>query len=643
MRSTKPSSLRRGCAVATAFFFLLQAVLPIASAQSTNPAKTPINHVIVIIGENRTFDHVFATYKPQPGSGVWNLRSEGIVNEYGYPGPNFSKAAQFTAVDSAPSPFLLSPGSKQPYTVLPAPMTAGSPTAPSDSFPGPFATLAAAAAGEPALLPQSLPYLLTGASGLPNHVVDTRIFNVNQLPNGPFQLTRNFTFDSYTGSPVHRFYQMWQQLDCNVSNASSHNPSGCLADLFPWVETTIGAGTNGKPQPTPFTNQTTGEGATSMAFYNIAFGDVPFFKRLADQGALSDNMHQAVMGGTGANHVMLGTGDAVFFSDGKGNAMTPPTNQIEDPDPQTGTNNWYTQDGYGGGTYSNCSDATQPGVSGVVSYLSSLPYTPKPNCDPGHYYLLNNYAPGYYGDGTVNTGANNPFTVPPSSVRNIGDALLEKNISWKYYGEGWNAYLQDPTFSNPLNTYCDICNPFLYSTSIMTNESARQNSLADIEDLYNDIQDGTLPAVSFVKPGFLLDGHPASSKLDLFEGFVLKIYSQIIHTPLWGSTAILITFDEGGGYYDSGHVQPLDFFGDGTRIPLIAVSPWAKHGQIIHQYYDHVSILKFIERNWGLSPLTSRSRDNLPNPIVNPNNPYIPLNSPAIGDLMDMFYFKAPN
>ena len=68
----------------------------------------------------------------------------------------------------------------------------------------------------------------------------------------------------------------------------------------------------------------------------------------------------------------------------------------------------------------------------------------------------------------------------------------------------------------------------------MTNESARQNNLADIEDLYNDIQDGTLPAVSFVKPGFLLDGHPASSKLDLFEGFVLKIYSQIIQHSVVG-------------------------------------------------------------------------------------------------------------
>ena len=85
---------------------------------------------------------------------------------------------------------------------------------------------------------------------------------------------------------------------------------------------------------------------------------------------------------------------------------------------------------------------------------------------------------------------------------------------------------------------------------------------------------------------------------------------------LWNETAIIITFDEGGGYYDSGYVQPLDYFGDGTRIPLMVVSPYTRPGHISHDYSDHVSILKFIERNWNLGPVTSRSRDNFPNPIV---------------------------
>ena len=108
---------------------------------------------------------------------------------------------------------------------------------------------------------------------------------------------------------------------------------------------------------------------------------------------------------------------------------------------------------------------------------------------------------------------------------------------------------------------------------------------------------------------------------------------------LWSSTAIFVTFDEGGGYYDSGYIQPLDFFGDGTRIPMIVVSPFTTGGHVNHSYADHVSITKFIERNWGLSPVTTRSRDNDPNPKVAASNPYVPLNSPAIDDLFDAFNF----
>ena len=128
--------------------------------------------------------------------------------------------------------------------------------------------------------------------------------------------------------------------------------------------------------------------------------------------------------------------------------------------------------------------------------------------------------------------------------------------------------------------------------------------------------------------------------LDLFEGFSKKIIDEVKKNPtLWKDTAILITFDEGGGYYDSGYVQPLDFFGDGTRIPLIVVSRYTRAGHISHDYSDHVSILKFIERNWRLGPVTSRSRDNFPNPIPTPGYPYIPTNSPAIDDLFSLFDF----
>jgi phospholipase C len=153
------------------------------------------------------------------------------------------------------------------------------------------------------------------------------------------------------------------------------------------------------------------------------------------------------MGGTGANHIMLGTGYDLWFTDGHGNATVPPANQIENPNPLATTNNWYTQDGYSGGSYSECADPSQPGVGPIEDYLASLARPVKPDCLPGHYYILNNYNRGYDGDGTVAYGdpKGTPFTIPPSNIPTIGDELLAHHISWKYYGDGWNNYVANPS------------------------------------------------------------------------------------------------------------------------------------------------------------------------------------------------------
>jgi len=579
---------------------------------------------------------VFGAYQPHADQTISNLLSRGIITADGRPGPNFRLAEQYMAKATNPSQFDASPASKQPYPTLPAPNTGSAPTAASDTNPPPFATLAAAQAAEGyALESGDVVHLTTGATGLPNDVPDARFgSNLHNLQSGPYQISREGpNYDQYMNSPVHRFYQNWQQSDCNIAHATLDNPSGCKMDLFAWVEVSIGAGSNGKSQPASFTDQSTNEGATALGFYNVNSGDMPYFTDLARHYTISDNYHQPVMGGTGANSIMIGTADALYYTDGKGNPATPPQNQIEDPRPQQGTNNWYAQDGYSGGTYSNCSDPAQPGVGAIRHYLDSLPYHPNANCAPSTYYLLNNYNPGYNGDGTVNTSA---FTIPPSPVHTIADTLLASNISWKYYGEGWKTFVSNPSTS----VYCNICNPFLYETAIMTNPALVAVHLQDTTNLYSDIANSTLPAVSFVKPGGLLDGHPSSSKFGLYEGFVHKIIDSVQANPkLWASTAIFITTDEGGGYYDSGYIQPVDFFGDGPRIPLIVVSPYSRGGRVVHDYSDHVSLVKFIERNWSLGRITSRSRDNLPNPVQLPSSPYVPTNSPAIGDLFSAFRF----
>jgi len=264
---------------------------------------------------------------------------------------------------------------------------------------------------------------------------------------------------------------------------------------------------------------------------------------------------------------------------------------------------------------------------------------------------VNNYNPGYFpnGDAAPITGSNPlayAFTIPPTSQKSIADEANAAGLSIKYFGEQFDLNAEDPAFLDPTDEYCNICNPFEYSANIMANPETRVANNADEQELFEDIDAGTLPAVSIVKPSGDNDGHPASSKLDLFEGFTKKIVEAIQANPtLWESTAIFITFDEGGGYWDSGYIQPVDFFGDGTRIPLIVVSPYSAGGKVAHEYGDHVSLDKFIEYNWGLKPITVRSRDNFPNPKQPANKDgspsYAPTNGPALADLTGEFDWKA--
>jgi acid phosphatase len=536
------------------------------------PTATPIKHVIIILGENHTFDNIFGAYQPERGQSVLNLLSEGIITASGNLGPNAQRARQQQATDT--DKYSLSPHKTGPYKTLPQPNT-------------------------------------TYATGLPQDVPDKR-FPAN-LPNGPYQITRYVPYTAYVGDPLHRFYQMWQQLDQGKN------------DLFTWVHQTAGDD-NGAIPPAPIY-----QGALDMGYYNMSAGDAPNFRFIADNYSMSDNYHQAVLGGTGANHIAIGTGDMAYYTTGNGQPGVPPSKQIENPNPKPGTNNNYTQDGYSGGSYTECADRSQPGVDPIMDYLHSLPYEPfrDGDCAPGHYYLLNNYLPGYTPSGQLTTGT--PYVVPPQTLPTIANELSAHGISWKYYGQGYNN-------GNVTKFFCGICDPFQYVTSIMT--TSLRNNIQDFSQFQSDVNNGTVPAVSFIKPDENNDGHPASSTLYKFEMFAANIVNEVIRKPaLFKQTAIIITMDEGGGYYDSGYVQPLDYFGDGTRIPLMVVSPYAKRGYIDHTYYDHFSLLKFIERNWHLHTLSDRSLDNLPDPVMKSDNPYIPANRPAVGDLMNLFNF----
>ncbi len=570
---------RRGYlrAVEAALLMLLLCISWSIAPATPDTPKSPIRHVIVIVGENHSFDNLFGTYRPARGQTVLNLLSEGIIKPDGSPGPHFDKAQQWQALDH--DKYSIAPERTRPFGRLPQPNT-------------------------------------TYAFGQPMGVPDARF--PADLPNGPFQLTRHTAYQlSYTGDPAHRFFQMWQQFD------EGRN------DLFVWNGTTIGFGSEAKPPPVPFTGQTTHQGGVAMGFYNMSQGDAPVFKFIADHYAMSDNFHQGIMGGTGASFIYLGTGDAAFYEDGNGKPLTPPKEQIEDPDPWPGSNNWYERDGYQSGSYVNCGDQSQPGVAAVLQYLRSQHRAS--NCAPDHYYLVNNYGPAYNQDGSLIDIKLHPYTLPPQTLPNIGEAMSRAGVSWKYYIGGLRH-------GGANDAWCSICNPLQYSKRVMT--TALRGNITGVADFYRDAEKGKLPAVAFVRPYEPYSGHPANSTASAYEYFVLSIANAVIkHPKLFADSAIFVTFDEGGGYYDSGYIQPLDFFGDGTRIPLMVISPYVKPGTIDHTYADHASILKFIEWNWKLAPLSRRSRDNLPNPVSSAGNSYMPSNGPAIGDLRSFFDF----
>jgi acid phosphatase len=580
------------------------AAITSAVALSNGPTTTPIQHVIVIVGENQTFDGLFGGYVAPSGQTVKNLLSEGIINADGTPGPNFSAAVQNQGASQ--TAYTINLTRSAPFATLPQPEQIGIVTPPT----------------------------FTTGTGTPDPRFST------PLPSGPFQITHfmpyaqaiplpGLTLFTMTGDPVHRFFQMWQQTGGDNSKT----------DMYAWVATTVGQGGD----TTGISPQNPSQGGELMGFMNMSTGDAPFFQSLAQTFAISDNYHQSIMGGTGANFFSIATGDLPFFN-ATGAVAAPPANQIENPNPMPGTANFYTADGYEGGSYVNCSDASQPGVSAILSFLSAKHVAS--NCDAGKYYLVNNYNPGFDMNGNPQPIGPNNFNYPPQTVPTIAEALAAKGVAWKWYTGGRDA--ADLTAEMALGftpaeaqaaQYNVIGDPLVASSNVMGTPSLKSN-LTDLTTFMNDIKNSTLPAVSFVVPKNLDSGHPGYSAPATYEAFLKTVLTSVqANQTLWAHTAILITTDEGGGHFDTGPIQNLDFFGDGPRIPMLVVSPFARAGMVDHTYYDHGSVLKFIERNWRLQALSARSRDRLPNPVSTSANPYVPANTTSIGDLMSMFNF----
>jgi acid phosphatase len=188
----------------------------------------------------------------------------------------------------------------------------------------------------------------------------------------------------------------------------------------------------------------------------------------------------------------------------------------------------------------------------------------------------------------------------------IGDSLTAAGVSWNWYSGGWNDAVAGTKTSNKFQFHHQ---PFNYYANYAPGTVGRTH-LKDEIDFIAAAQDGTLPAVSFVKPVGVDNEHPGYTNVLRGEQHLEVLINAVRNGPNWSDTAIVITYDEHGGFWD--HVAPptdpahSDEWGPGSRVPTIVISPLAKRHFVDHTLYDTTSILATIERRWNVAPLGTR-------------------------------------
>ena len=204
-------------------------------------------------------------------------------------------------------------------------------------------------------------------------------------------------------------------------------------------------------------------------------------------------------------------------------------------------------------------------------------------------------------DGTIS------LVYPCFDFTTLADRLEEAGISWKYYAPGFGQ----SGF---------IWSSFEAISHIRFSPLWQQNVVSDTQFVV-DALDGDLPSVSWIVTGSGKSEHPPASTC-IGENWTVEQLNAVMQGPLWSSTAVFLTWDDFGGFYD--HVPPpeVDQFGFGPRVPLLIISPYARQGYVSHTLYEFSSLLKFVEQRFGLAPLGDRDE--------------------AANDMLDSFDFDCP-
>ncbi|MEQ1739346.1 MAG: acid phosphatase [Methyloglobulus sp.] len=382
------------------------------------------------------------------------------------------------------------------------------------------------------------------------------------LPNKPFQIDRpslNLPLSARTRDLVHRYYQNIEQI-----NGGKNNKFAAISDA----------------------------GGLVMGYYDGS--KLPLWK-WAQEYTLADNFFMGAFGGSFLNHQWLVCACTPYYPAAPSEERIPldEKGQLErKPDSPPSAM-------YGAPKFVGKELPVTP--DGYVVFIKQPPY--QPSVIP----------PAEDGDPRFADPDKQPL--PPQTTKTIGDTLSAKNISWVWYAGAWNQALADGAqassakrtviFTNTPGTvnFQPHHQPFNYFARFAPGTKDRETHLQDGENFLQAIEKDTLPQVVFYKPSGNLNEHPGYTDVLSGDQHIDMILNKIKQSPIWAKTAVIVTYDENGGFWD--HVAPPkgDRWGPGTRIPAIIVSPFAKRHFIDHSSYDTTSIIKFITSRFGLEPL----------------------------------------
>ncbi len=192
------------------------------------------------------------------------------------------------------------------------------------------------------------------------------------------------------------------------------------------------------------------------------------------------------------------------------------------------------------------------------------------------------------------------------SFKSMVDLFSKTKLSWKYYVETRKLppHLKLRSYQRyPDPKHFSLWNPLPGFKAIRDNPSSMEH-MVDLKEYFQDLQKGTLPAVSWIVPDTQDSEHPIQPPAQGMW-YVTTLVNALMRSPYWKDSAVFLTWDDYGGFYD--HVPPpqVDAYGYGPRVPMIVISPYAKPGYISHTTFDFTSTLKFMEIRWRLGHLTA--------------------------------------